>query len=273
MTQATPQTPDFLDEYEFENISLDQHGPLAILSINRPKALNALNSDTFAELSIVSDLIAHHAEISALIITGSGDKAFVAGADIVELTEMDSAFAGRELSLSGQEVMNQLSNLPIPVIAAINGYALGGGLELALACDVRVANHKAKLGLPEVGLGLIPGFGGTQRLSRLIGQGRALDLLLTGRQVAADEALSLGLVNYVADDALSKAREVAEQMIKHAPIALALVKESVRRGLESNLEAGLEIESDLFGLAATTSDFREGTSAFLEKRAAEFKGE
>lgn len=272
-TSDTLHLPDLLDEYDFENIRLDQHGPIAILSINRPKALNALNHDTFAELALISDIVASHAEIAALIITGSGDKAFVAGADIVELSQVDSAFAGRELSLGGQDVMNQLSNLPIPVIAAINGYALGGGLELALACDLRVASSTAKLGLPEVGLGLIPGFGGTQRLSRLIGQGRAFDLLLTGRQVDANEALGMGLVNYVTDDPLSKARELAELMLKQAPLALALVKESVRRGSETHLEAALEIESDLFGLATTTADFREGTSAFLEKRPAQFKGD
>lgn len=272
-TSDTLHLPDLLDEYDFENIRLDQHGPIAILSINRPKALNALNHDTFAELALISDIVASHAEIAALIITGSGDKAFVAGADIVELSQVDSAFAGRELSLGGQDVMNQLSNLPIPVIAAINGYALGGGLELALACDLRVASSTAKLGLPEVGLGLIPGFGGTQRLSRLIGQGRAFDLLLTGRQVDAHEALGMGLVNYVTDDPLSKARELAELMLKQAPLALALVKESVRRGSETHLEAALEIESDLFGLATTTADFREGTSAFLEKRPAQFKGD
>ncbi|WP_291424277.1 enoyl-CoA hydratase-related protein [Deinococcus sp.] len=262
-----------LDEFDFENITLDQHGPLVVLTVNRPKALNALNGETIGEISQALDMIADNAEISALIITGGGEKAFVAGADISELAAVDGVYGGREVSLAGQDLMNQVSTLPIPVIAAIGGFALGGGLELALACDVRVASPKAKLGLPEVTLGLIPGYGGTQRLARLIGAGRALDMMLTARQVGAEEALSMGLVNYVADDALSKAREVAEQMIKNAPIALSLVKEAVRRGLDTGLDAGLEIEADLFGMVVATKDFREGTSAFLEKRRADFKGE
>lgn len=262
-----------LDELDFRNLQLDQHGPLAVLTVTRPKALNALNGDTLSELREALDLIGENPEIGALIITGGGDRAFVAGADISELAQLGDVYAGRELALAGQDVMHQVSTLPIPVIAAINGFALGGGLELALACDVRVASPRARLGLPEVTLGLIPGFGGTQRLARLIGAGRALDLMLTARQVPAEEALSLGLVNYVADDPLMKAREVAEQMLKNAPIALSLVKEAVRRGLDTSLDAGLEVEADLFGMAVTTQDFREGTSAFLAKRRPEFKGE
>lgn len=262
-----------LDELEFRNLHLDQHGPLAVLTVSRPKALNALNADTLSEISQAVELVIENPEIGALIITGSGDRAFVAGADISELAELSDVYAGRELALAGQDVMHQISSLPIPVIAAVNGFALGGGLELALACDVRVASTNAKLGLPEVTLGLIPGFGGTQRLARLIGVGRALDLMLTARQVSAEEALALGLVNYVADDPLTKAREVAEQMLNNAPIALSLVKEAVRRGLDTTLEAGLEVEADLFGMAVATQDFREGTSAFLAKRRPAFKGE
>lgn len=262
-----------LDEVEFENIVLDKHGPIAVLTVNRPRALNALSGATFGEISEAIGLIMDDAEIGVLIVTGGGDKAFVAGADISELSGLDGVYAGREASLAGQEVMHQLSSLPIPVIAAINGYALGGGLELALACDIRVAATTARLGLPEVTLGLIPGYGGTQRLARLIGAGRALDLMLTARQIKADEALSMGLVNYVADNALTRAREIAEGMIGHGPIALSLVKEAVRRGLDTILEGGLEIEADLFGMAMSTQDFKEGTSAFLAKRKAEFKGE
>lgn len=262
-----------IDEFDFDHITLDQHGALAVLTINRPKALNALDTATFGEITQALDLIADHAEIGALIITGAGDRAFVAGADISELAQLDGVYAGRELSLSGQDVMTQISNLPIPVIAAIDGFALGGGFELALACDIRIASEKSKFGLPEVGLGVIPGFGGTQRLPRLIGAGRALDLLLTGRQVAAAEAYSMGLVNYLADEPLSKAREVAEQTLKHGPIALSLVKEAVRRGLDTSLDAGCEIEADLFGMAVATQDFKEGTAAFLAKRRPEFKGE
>lgn len=262
-----------LDEIEFQNLQLDQHGPLAVLTVNRPKALNALNADTLAEISAALDAVVDVPEIGALIVTGGGDRAFVAGADISELAELEDVYQGRELALAGQDVMQTVANLPIPTIAAVNGFALGGGLELALACDVRVASPGAKLGLPEVSLGLIPGFGGTQRLARLVGAGPALDLMLTGRQVAAEEALRLGLVNYVADDPLQKAREVAEQMVRHAPIALSLVKEAVRRGLDTSLEAGLEIEADLFGMLVATKDFREGTSAFLAKRRPEFQGE
>lgn len=268
-----PGNDTVLDEVEFENIVLDKHGPIAVLTVNRPRALNALSGATFGEISEAIGLIMDDAEIGVLIVTGGGDKAFGAGADVSELAGLDGVYAGREASLAGQEVMHQLSSLPIPVIAAINGYALGGGLELALACDIRVASTNARLGLPEVTLGLIPGYGGTQRLARLIGAGRALDLMLTARQVKADEALSMGLVNDVADNALTRAREIAEGMIGHAPIALSLVKEAVRRGMDTTLEGGLEIEADLFGMAMSTQDFKEGTSAFLAKRKAEFKGE
>ncbi|SEI69437.1 enoyl-CoA hydratase [Deinococcus reticulitermitis] len=276
MTQNRPtqDTDDLrLDELEFETLTIDQHGPIAVLTVNRPRALNALNAETLGEIGMVAEMIAESAEIGALIVTGAGDKAFVAGADISELAGLEGVYGGRDMALLGQDVMTQLSNLPIPVIAAIGGYALGGGLELALACDLRVASPRARLGLPEVSLGLLPGFGGTQRLARLIGKGRALDLMLTARQVSAEEALGLGLVNYVADDPLAKARELAEQMLKHGPLALSLVKEAVRRGLDTTLEAGMEVEADLFGMAFATADFREGTSAFLAKRKPNFKGE
>lgn len=261
------------DEFEFRNIQVDRHGGLAVLTVDRPKALNALSADTFAEITEALDLLMEDPEVGALIVTGGGEKAFVAGADISELAAMEGVYAGREASLAGQDVMHQLTSLPIPTIAAINGYALGGGLELALACDIRVASGTARLGLPEVTLGLLPGYGGTQRLARLIGAGRALDLMLTARQVKAEEALAMGLVNYVADNALTKAREIAETMLKNGPIAMSLVKEAVRRGLDTTLEGGLEIEADLFGMAMSTQDFREGTRAFLDKRRAEFKGE
>ncbi len=262
-----------LDELEFRNLQLDQHGPLAVLTVNRPKALNALSADTLSEIAQALEAVMDQAEVGALIITGGGDRAFVAGADIAELADMDGVYAGRELSLAGQDVLQSVANLPIPTIAAINGFALGGGLELALACDLRVASPRAKLGLPEVGLGLLPGFGGTQRLPRLIGAGRALDLMLTARQVSAEEALGMGLVNAVADDPLRRAREMAELMLKNAPISLSLVKEAVRRGLDVPLEHALEIEADLFGMTVATKDFREGTRAFLEKRAPDFQGE
>ncbi|AZI41995.1 enoyl-CoA hydratase [Deinococcus psychrotolerans] len=262
-----------LDELDFNTLVIDQHGDLAVLTINRPQALNALSGETLIELVEAVEAIAENAEIAALIITGGGDKAFVAGADIGELSRLEGVYAGREASLGGQNVMHEIASLPFPTIAAINGYALGGGLELALACDVRVASHTAKLGLPEVTLGLIPGYGGTQRLARLVGPGRALDMMMTGRQVGADEALQMGLVNYLAENPLEKAREVAQMMTKNAPIALSLIKEAVRRGLTGSLEEGLEIEADLFGMAAATADFKEGTAAFLAKRKANFQGE
>ncbi|PNY81064.1 enoyl-CoA hydratase/isomerase family protein [Deinococcus koreensis] len=262
-----------LDELEFNTVQIDQHGPIAVLTISRPGALNALNAETLSEIARAVDLIVEDAEVGVLIITGAGEKAFVAGADISEFTQVQSVYDGRELALSGQDVMSRIAGLPIPTIAAVNGYALGGGLELALACDVRVAAGTARLGLPEVGLGLLPGFGGTQRLARLIGAGRALDMMLTARQVPAEEALGMGLVNYVADDALTRAREVAELMLRNAPIALSLVKEAVRRGLDTSLEAGLEIEADMFGLATATADFKEGVDAFLNKRRPAFQGE
>lgn len=258
---------------EFSNIQLDRHGPIAVLTVNRPQALNALNADTLSEIAQAVELVMDEAEVGALIVTGAGGRAFVAGADIAELAELDSAFAGRELSLAGQDVMQTIAALPLPTIAAISGYALGGGLELALACDLRVASPTAKLGLPEVGLGLIPGFGGTQRLPRVVGLGRALDLLLTGRQVNAQEAHGMGLVNELADDPLSRARELAQQMLKNAPMSLGLVKEAVRRGMDAGFDHALEIEADLFGLAVVTKDFKEGTRAFLEKRSPQFEGE
>jgi enoyl-CoA hydratase len=260
---------DVASELTFIRYQVEDH--VAVLTIDRPDALNALSSEVLFELGVALELAESDSEVRALIVTGSG-KAFVAGADIKALRDLSDGFAGREAALAGQDVMNTLAAKPFPTIAAINGYALGGGLELALAADLRVAAPQAKLGLPEVGLGLIPGYGGTQRLPRLIGQGRALDLILTGRHVTAEEALQLGLVNRVADDPLAAAKELAATILKNAPIALGLAKEAVVRGLDVTLNQGLEIEADLFGLAANTDDAREGTSAFLEKRAAEFKG-
>jgi enoyl-CoA hydratase len=256
---------------EFQYLHYDIDGNVAIITVDRPDALNALNADLLFELSAAVALTEADYNVRALIITGTG-RAFVAGADISNLQKLSDIFSGREAALAGQELMNSVAALPFPTIAAINGFALGGGLELALACDLRVASKTARLGLPEVGLGLIPGYGGTQRLPRLIGQGRALDLILTGRHVNAEEALQLGLVNRVADDALLTAKEVATQTLKNAPVALGLAKEAVARGLDVTLSQGLEIEADLFGMVTTTEDMKEGTTAFLEKRAAEFKG-
>lgn len=263
-----------LDDQEFEfdsftHLRYEVDGEVAIITVDRQEALNALNQEVLFELGLAFDLASSDTDVRALVLTGAG-RAFVAGADIAALRDLSDAFAGRETALGGQDVANSLAVLPFPTVAAINGFALGGGLELALAADLRVAATGARMGLPEVGLGLIPGFGGTQRLPRLIGQGRALDLILTGRHVTAEEALQLGLVNRVADDALAEAVALARLAAKNAPIALGLAKEAVVRGLDVTLQQGLEIEADLFGLVSTTADMREGTTAFLEKRAAEW---
>ncbi|RIH83418.1 Short-chain-enoyl-CoA hydratase [Meiothermus luteus] len=257
---------------EFEHLSYQVEDRVAIVTLRRPQALNALNQDVLVELANVTEVIAQDPEVRVAIFTGEG-RAFVAGADIGEIAALEDVFAAREFAILGQSVFNEIAALPLPTIAAINGYALGGGLELALACDLRVASTKARLGLPEVGLGIIPGFGGTQRLPRLLGRGRALDLIFTGRHLSAEEALSLGLVNRVGEDALETAKELAAAILKNGPIALALAKEAVGRGENLDLQEALEIEADLFGLACATQDMREGTRAFLEKRTPQFKGE
>jgi enoyl-CoA hydratase len=259
-------------DLEFRHLHYEIEKSLATIRIDRPEALNALNHELMIELGLALELAEADLDVRALIITGVG-RAFVAGADIENLQRLGDGFSGREAALTGQDLMNSLAALPFPTIAAVNGFALGGGLELALAADLRVAAREAKLGLPEVQLGLIPGYGATQRLPRLIGLGRALDLILTGRHVGAEEALSLGLVNRVVDDALAGARELAQACLKNAPIALGLAKEAVIRGLDVTLPQGLEIEADLFGMVTTTEDMKEGTGAFLEKRAPDFRGQ
>lgn len=259
------------DMPDLEHVDYRLDGNIAIITIDRQEALNALNQDVLIELSLAFEAAEANAEVRALVVTGAG-RAFVAGADIGAMRDLSDAFGGRELALLGQDVFGALAALPFPTVAAINGFALGGGLELALAADLRVASQTAKIGLPEVGLGLIPGYGGTQRLPRLIGQGRAFDLIMTGRHVGADEALQLGLVNRVVDDTLEGALELARTVAKNSPLAIGLAKEAVVRGLDVTLSQGLEIEADLFGLASTSNDMREGTAAFLEKRAAKFTG-
>jgi enoyl-CoA hydratase len=262
---------EVIKQGDFRFLAYEVENGVGIITINRPDALNALNNDLLFELGLALELAEADLEVKALIITGAG-RAFIAGADISNLQKLSDPFSGREASLQGQDVMNTLAALPFPTIAAVNGFALGGGLELALSCDLRVASPKARMGLPEVGLGLIPGYGGKQRLPRLIGLGRALDLIYTGRHVEAAEALQLGIINRIADDALQAAKELAATILKNAPVALGLAKEAVVRGSDTTLNQGLEIEADLFGIVATTEDMKEGTSAFLEKRAADFKG-
>ncbi len=260
-----------LEVPEFQHLSYRVEEGIAFVTLKRPEALNALSQDLLMELAEVAQVLAEDPEAQAAIFHGEG-RAFAAGADLKEIAALQDPFAAREYALLGQQVFGEIAALPIPTIAAIHGYALGGGLELALACDLRVAEKGAKLGLPEVGLGLIPGFGGTQRLPRLIGRGRALDLILTGRHVPAEEALAMGLVNRVGEDALEEAKRLAKQILKNAPLALALAKESLVRGEGLDLAEALEIEADLFGYAASTEDMKEGVRAFLEKRSPRFKG-
>lgn len=257
----------------FDNLLLERDGAIAVVTINRPQVLNALNSSTIDELRRVILELKHDASVRSVIITGAGEKAFVAGADINELAAQRPV-QGKEHALRGQHVFDLIENMGKPVIAAINGYALGGGCELALACTLRVAADTARLGQPEVNLGLIPGYGGTQRLSRLVGKGVALDLLLSGRHITADEACRIGLINRVvaASDLMNAARQLASELVDKAPLAVQYIIEAVNRGLEISFDKGQFLEATLFGVIASTDDMREGTTAFLQKRKAEFKG-
>ena len=257
----------------FDNLLLERDGAVAIVTINRPKVLNALNSQTIDELRRVILELKADDEIRAIVLTGSGEKSFVAGADINELA-VQTPVTGREHALSGQHVFDLLENMGKPVIAAINGFALGGGCELAMACTLRLAADTARLGQPEISLGLIPGYAGTQRLPRLVGKGKAMELILTGTPIAADEAQRIGLVNRMvpAADLMKAAKELAAQLAKSAPIAMRYIINAVNKGVEMPFAEACQYEATLFGLVASTEDMREGTRAFLEKRKAEFKG-
>jgi enoyl-CoA hydratase len=258
---------------KLENLLIERDGAVAILTVNRPKVLNALNSQTMDELRRAALALKHDEGVRAIVITGAGEKSFVAGADINELA-VQSPAGGREHAKHGQHVLDLIEHMGKPVIAAINGYALGGGCELAMACTLRLAADTARLGQPEINLGLIPGYAGTQRLSRLIGRGRALELLLTGDQISAQEAHRLGLVNRVvpAGELMKEARALAGHLAGKAPIAVRYIIDSVNRGMQMTLADAQVYEATLFGLVASTEDMREGTRAFLEKRKAEFKG-
>ncbi|HKB70489.1 MAG TPA: enoyl-CoA hydratase-related protein [Thermoanaerobaculia bacterium] len=244
-----------------------------VATVNRPEKMNALNAEVLAGLDDAIQRARSDAEVGVMIVTGAGPKAFVAGADIAELATM-TPVTGREHARRGQAVFSRLESLGKPVIAAINGFALGGGCELALACTLRIASENARLGQPEVKLGILPGYGGSQRLARIVGEGRAMEICLTGEPITAAEAHRIGLVNRVvpAGEALAAARELAAKMLANAPLALAFTMDAIHHGLDLPLEDGLELEATLFGVCASTQDMREGMAAFLEKRPANFAG-
>ncbi len=258
---------------EYKNITFGKDGPLAIVTIDRPTVLNALNDETIAELDHCFSIIAGDDGILCVILTGSGEKSFVAGADINELAVCD-VISGRAKCDRGQALLFKIENLRQPVIAAINGFALGGGCEIALACDIRLASEKARIGQPEVSLGIIPGYGGTQRLSRLIGRGKASQMIFTGDHIKACEALRIGLVDevYTPEELMPKAREMALNIASKGPLAIKAAKEAIKRGLDVDLKSGCEHEASLFAGICASEDKSEGTKAFLEKRKAEFKG-
>jgi enoyl-CoA hydratase len=257
----------------YENLLVETRDGVAFVTVNRPDKLNALNRRTLEELDAAFSALASDPAVRGAVVTGAGEKAFVAGADIAELAGLD-AEAGREVSERGQRVFDRVERLGKPVVAAVNGFALGGGCELALACHVRVASENASLGTPEVKLGLLCGYGGTQRLPRLVGRGAALEMLLTGERVRADEALRLGLVNRVVarDALLAEAEALVRRMIANGPLALRATLEAVHGGLDRPLGEALAGEARLFGELCATEDAREGTRAFLEKRAPHFEG-
>jgi enoyl-CoA hydratase len=250
-----------------QNLLLDRDGHLAVVTINRPQKLNALDDATIAELDGCIAELSGDDRVGAIVLTGAGEKAFVAGADIQGLSRQ-GVLDGRENSRRGQALTRRIEESPKPVLAAVNGFALGGGLELALACDLRFCSTTSRLGLPEVGLGIIPGYGGTQRLPRLVGEGRALQMILTGDPVPAEEALRIGLVNgvFAPAELLPSVKAVASRIVSRGPLAVALAKEAVRRGAGQPLQQALQLEADLFGIVSSSPEMKEGMAAFLEKR-------
>jgi enoyl-CoA hydratase len=257
----------------FDHLLFERDGAVAIVTINRPTVLNALNSQTLDELHRVILELKQDDGARVVILTGAGDKSFVAGADINELA-LQTPISGREHALAGQQVFDAIENMGKPVIAAINGYALGGGCELAMACTLRIAADTAKLGQPEITLGLLPGYAGTQRLPRLVGTGKALEMILTGALIGAEEAQQIGLVNRVVPAAwlMVQTRKLADQLATSAPIAMRYIISAVNKGVEMPFADACQYEATLFGLIASTDDMREGTTAFLEKRKPEFRG-
>jgi enoyl-CoA hydratase len=260
-------------ELTLETVSYDKKGAIAYVTVNRPKVLNALSKRTWEDLRAAFEEAQDDAEVRGVILTGAGGKAFIAGADISELTQM-SGVEAEESSAFGQGVLDLIENLGKPVIAAVNGFALGGGCETAMACTIRIAADTAKFGQPEVKLGVIPGGGGTQRLPRLVGRGRALQLILSGEIITAQEAYRIGLVNEVvpAADVIARSEAILKQIFANAPLAVKFSLEAVNKGLQTSQEEGLSLEASLFGLCAGTDDKKEGTQAFLQKRSAQFQG-
>jgi enoyl-CoA hydratase len=258
---------------DLEYITVEWDGELAIVSVDRREKLNALNADVVREIGEVFEGLRDDDNVRGVILTGAGDKAFVAGADIGELATMNSV-TGVRVSRDGQDVFRSIERFPKPVLAAVGGYALGGGCELALACHMRIASTTARFGLPEVGLGIIPGYGGTIRLARLIGLGRAIEMTLTGDMVKADRAHEVGLVSSVVEPEalMDEAKALVRKVTKNGPVAVRMALESIYRGLDTSTAEALDYESSLFGLLASTDDMREGMEAFLEKRKPDFKG-
>jgi len=266
-TAPSPTTPPIA------NVLYEKKGSIAYVTVNRPKVLNALNTPTWKELRTAFEDARDDAAVRGVILTGAGDKAFIAGADISELARL-TAFEAEQSSRFGQEILDLVENLGKPVIAAVNGFALGGGCETAMACTIRIAVETAKFGQPEVALGLVPGGGGTQRLPRLVGKGRALQLILSGEMISAQEAYRIGLVNEIvpAADLITRAETILKKIASKAPIAVKFALEAANKGLETSQGEGLLLEASYFGLCAATEDKKEGTTAFLEKRTPQFQG-
>ena len=259
-------------EEELKNVTLEKDGNLAVITINRPKALNALNSDTLKDLDKAIINIENDSNVYCVILTGAGEKSFVAGADIAEMKDLDSK-GGEEFGLLGNRVFRRLENLDKPVIAAISGFALGGGCELAMACDIRIASEKAKFAQPEAGLGITPGFGGTQRLPRIVGLGKAKELIYTCAMINAEEALRIGLVNKVVplENLMEEAKKMSATICANAPIAVKLCKDAINRGMQVDIDKAIEIEAEDFGKCFDSEDQVEGMTAFLERRAKNFQ--
>ena len=258
---------------DFEKLKIEAQDQVAVVTIDQPEVLNSLNETTLEELERAFSERLHEEDVGAIIVTGAGEKAFVAGADIKELARLDPLGA-RLKSSRGHRLMEQIESFPKPVIAAINGFCLGGGCELALACHLRLASENAQIGLPEVKLGLIPGYGGTQRLPRLVGKGRAMEMILSGESISAGKPLEIGLVNEVvaAEELIPRSRELAGKLLQNGPLAVRYSIEAMNDGLEMPLREATRLEATFFGLSCATEDMHEGTRAFLEKRKPKFQG-